>query len=232
MSDTCIYSLSFINKIKDLNISKSCPENISKLDIKFEKVDHIILPVRQKFSKFKKNTKQNESAWKNSLKLLPLDVKKITSILNKLTEENYTLMLNETKTFNYSNPEIVTKIFKKVLAEPFFSKIYSKFCKDLENLHPLLKDMYIKEFKENKHKNLAIFIGELYNIELIDDLSEFLYELESNLTEKNIEILCTLIKTVGIHNVEFYDTINKLNRLKDTLSSRFRFMILDIIELL
>lgn len=232
MSDAYIYSLSFMNKIKDLNISKSCPENITKLGIKFEKIDHVILPIKQKFSKFKKNTKRNENLWKSSLKLLPLDIKKITAILNKLTEENYTLMLEETKTFDYSDPEIVKKIFKKVLSEPFFSKIYSKFCKDLENLHPLLKDMYIKEFKENKHKNLAVFIGELYNVELIDDLSEFLYELEFNLTEKNIEILCTLIKTVGIHNIEFYETINKLKEIKDTLSSRFRFMVLDIIELL
>lgn len=232
MSDLCIYSLSFMNKIKDLNISKSCPDNITKLEIKFEKIDHVILPTRQKFSKFKKNNRRNESLWKSNLNLLPVDIKKITSILNKLTEENYGLMLKETKTFNYSDPEIVTKIFKKVLREPFFSKIYSKFCKDLENLHPLLKDMYMKEFKENKHKNLAIFIGELYNIGLIDDLSEFLYELESDLTEKNIEILCTLIKTVGIHNVEFFEIINKLKEIKDKLSPRFKFMILDIIELL
>lgn len=222
-----------MNKIKDLNISKNCPNDIIKLGIKFEKIDHIILPTRQKFVKFKKNGgKRGESLWKSNLELLPLDVKKITSILNKLTEENYTSMLKETKTFNYSDPEIVTRIFKKVLGEPFFSKIYSKFCKDLENLHPLLKEMYLKEFKENKHKNLAVFIGELYNIDLIDDLTEFLDELESDITEKNVEILCTLIKTVGIHNIEFFDTINRLNELKDTFSSRIRFMILDIVELL
>lgn len=240
MSDAYVYSPTFMNKIKDLNISKKCPEFIKIMGNDFTKLDHKIHPTKPKFFGKNKNTnrknllpyKHSENSWKNSLQLIPLDIKHINSILNKLTEENYDKLLEETKTFDYTNPNIVKKIFNKVLSEPFFSKIYSKFCKDLHNLHPLLKEMYINEFKENKHKNLAIFIGELYNIDLIDDLTDFIEELEDDLTEKNIEILCTLIKTVGVHNSEFVDIINKLDSIKNTLSSRYKFMILDIIELL
>jgi hypothetical protein len=240
MNETYVYSLSFVIKSKDLDISKIFPDELKLINMNIGRLNH---PVSTNpFNKHKQIRNKNKhldnhpliksnDEWKNSIKLIPIDIKHINLILNKLTEENYDKMLKETKTFNYSDPKIVSILFKKVLREPFFSGIYSKLCKDLPNIHLLLSSLYLKEFDENRHKNLAVFIGELYKVGLINNISEFIRILESDLDEKNLEILCTLIKTIGINNKIFKKVLRDLNYKKDTFSSRFRFMIMDIIDL-
>ena len=66
--------------------------------------------------------KRTENLWNNQ----PPDIKRITGILNKLNSENYDKLLVEAKTFNYSAPEVVSVIFKKAIAEPFFSDLYAR----------------------------------------------------------------------------------------------------------
>lgn len=242
MNKSYLYSISFLLNAKNLPISNIFPEEILKLDIKFDTKPHLdfsnIIFRNNKIKNNKyidKNTinkcKKSQNDWKNNMIKIPIDIKHITSILNKLTNENYNKLLEETKTFNYSNPEIISKIFKKILEEPFFSKIYAKFCNDLPEIHELLTDLYIKEFEENNHKNLVIFIGELYNIKLITDLTEIINILITDLTENNLEILCTLIKTVGVNKFIFKDVLNNLDNIKNKFKPRFKFMIMDIIDL-
>ncbi len=238
MNDTYIYSTTFMIKAKELEISKICPEELTTLNIILEyvtfKIDKNLKWQRGKsFNDTKPfndiELRKCENPWKNNDKI-PIDVKNITSILNKLTEENYDNLLKETIAFNYSNPVIVKKIFRKVLGEPLFAGIYSKFCKDLVGLHSILKELYITEFNENRHKNLAVFIGELYKIGLIDDLEVFIDTLVNDLTESNLEILCKLIATIGKTDIHFKDTLIHINSIKNSFSSRYKFMILDILE--
>lgn len=225
-------------KARELEISKVLPEELLALNIILEyvtfKIDKNIKWQRGKsFNEIKPfndgELKKCNNPWKGDDKI-PIDVKHITSILNKLTEENYENLLKDTMTFNYSNPVIVKKIFKKVLGEPFFAGIYSKFCKDLVDLHPILKELYITEFNENRHKNLAVFIGELYKIGLIDNLDTFINCLLGELNDSNLEILCKLITTIGKTDKHFKDTLPHLNSIKNSFSSRYKFMIMDIIE--
>ena len=127
MNETYVYSISFMSKSKDLDISKICPNELKSVDMKIGRISHPVPTLKNKNLKNKnihpkdlrEIKKSNE--WKNSLKLIPIDIKHINSILNKLTDENYDKMLKETKTFNYSDPIIVSKLFNKVLG---FSRIY------------------------------------------------------------------------------------------------------------
>lgn len=174
--------------------------------------------------------KKKITSLQQTIRKIPIDAKRINNILNKLTESNYDKLLEETRSFDYKTPEIVTRIFRKVVSEPFFAKLYSRLCKDLEEIHGILESMYVAEFASNKSKNLGIFIAELFCVGLVRDISVFTNELESNLDEKNLEILCALITRVGITNHLFKKDIKLLRSVQNNFTPRFRFMILDIIE--
>ena len=127
------------------------------------------------------------------------DIKTIKGILNKLSPENHEIMIEETKKLHYSDPNVIDIIFNKAVSEPFYSDLYAKYCEKLQDLHILLIEMCETQFKLKKHKNLCQFIGELYKRSLIykQDLLKFVSSLEEDLNENNLEILCTLIITVG-----------------------------------
>jgi hypothetical protein len=196
------------------------------------------------------------------------DIKKITEILNKIsiidddkllndikmlndaklfeefiktirkTTENNERLLHEIKKLNYTDPVVFSIMFKKILIEPKFSKMYAQLCEKLTDLHLIIKDKCIYEFNKNKHKNLARFIGELYGYKLIE-LNDFVMELHSDIMnadttvgekEKSLEILHEIFLTVGIKNIRYNHIIVELFKIKDTFKPRFRFKILDLKE--
>lgn len=234
-----IYSKAFMIKSQSLEISKLCPNEISCLKIEIE---NITLPselrVDQNQGLRKNRTDRTPAKWercppikaKTVINQLPPDIKRITAILNKISDENYDKMVEEAKTFNHADPEVVTVIFKKILAEPFFSDIYAKFCNSLEDLHDIINERCIIEFSKTKHKNLGKFIGELYKLDLLDDLDSFLDILLDNIDEQKLETLCKIITTIGVKNEIFTDIIAKLDLTKSKFGPRHRFMIMDVIE--
>ncbi len=226
-----IYSRPFMIKAQILEISKICPAEIEILNIKIENRN---LPTELTILQNDNNTKQwirgvhiqRKEKWScNS----PPDVKRITTILNKLSDDNYDKFIEEAKTFNYVDPVVVSIIFKRILAEPIFCYLYAKFCKDLIGLHDLINELCILEFKKSRHKDLGKFIGELYKVDLID-LNGFIDVLLDDINDANLEILCKIIITVGFKNPIFKEIIEHLNGIKNKFSSRYKFMILDIVE--
>ncbi len=161
---------------------------------------------------------------------MPPDIKRITVILNKISDDNYDKMIAEAKTFNYAAPEVISVIFKKILAEPYFIEIIAKLCSSLEDLHEIINEQCIVEFNKTKHKNFGKFIGELYKLNLIHDLHSFTDVLLDNIDETKLETLCKIITTIGIKDPIFIEIISELDLLKANFSSRHKFMILDIIE--
>jgi len=235
-SSNLIYSKSFIIKTRELDICKICPSEIENLKIILEirPLQREIKDMRykqkegQKFKIPDKTEKQwvrvgTKNPWKDNQTQIesvertvmysnvPPDIKRMTGILNKLTAANYDKMVEDTKTFNYSSPEVVSIIFKKIILEPYFSEIYSKFCKKLIGLHQLINDLCIDEFKKNKHKNLVQFIGELYKLDLINDLNSFINVFTEDITEENLEMLSKLISTIGPANPIFIELIQYLD---------------------
>jgi len=244
-----IYSKAFMIKSQTMEITKLCPTEISCLKIEIENIN---LPTQLRLdnqqnngakldSKHKRRLEHGNqpisakwercpSKTKTKINTLPPDIKRITAILNKISEENYDKMIEETKTFNYADPEVVTVIFKKILDEPFFSDVYAKFCNSLEDLHEIINERCIIEFNKTKHKNLGKFIGELYKLNLLNDLDSFIDTLLDNIDECKLETLCKIITTIGIKNIIFKEIIKELNLVKIKFSSRYKFMILDLVE--
>lgn len=230
-----IYSKSFMIKSQTLDISKICPNEISCLKIEIE---NTTLPPELRIDNQFQQKRRTDKKWercppakaKTIINSLPPDIKRIIGILNKISDENYDKMVEEAKTFNHSDPEVVTVIFKKILAEPFFSDIYARFCNSLEDLHEIINERCIIEFNKTKHKNLGKFIGELYKLDLLDDLDSFLDALLDNIDEPKLETLCKIITTIGIKNDIFTKIIRNLDLIKTKFGSRHKFMILDIVE--
>lgn len=249
-----IYSKAFMIKSQTLDVSKICPNEISCLKIEIENIslppelrtdlNHTHRPNQnhQQFKNKKRFDPANEPSkynvsWercpvksKTVINQLPPDIKRITGILNKISDENYDKMVEEAKTFNHIDPEVITVIFKKILAEPFFSDIYAKFCNSLGDMHEIINERCIIEFNKTQHKNLGKFIGELYKLDILDDLDSFLDTLMEDIDEAKLETLCKIINTIGPKDEIFKGIITKLGLIKSKFGSRHRFMILDIIE--
>ena len=244
-----IYSKAFMIKSQSLEISKICPNEISCLKIEIEHINLLSdlkpdQPHNQTHNHGQtglKNKKRDHvtgkwercpsSKTRTSLhSTLPPDIKRITAILNKISDENYDKMIEEAKTFNHADPEVVTVIFKKILEEPFFSDVYARFCNSLVDLHEIINERCIIEFNKTKHKNLGKFIGELYKLNLLDDLNSFLDVLLDEIDPHKLETLCKIITTIGIKDEIFKEIILELNLIKTNFGSRYRFMIQDIVE--
>jgi len=236
-----IYSKAFMIKSQSLEIAKICPNEISCLKIEIENRN---LPTELRIdqnSRYEKNKKRSDtipekwgrcppSKGKPTINLLPPDIKRITGILNKISDDNYDKMVEEAKTFNYADPEVVTVIFKKILSDPFFSDVYAKLCNSLENLHEIINERCIIEFNKTKHKNLGKFIGELFKLNLLDDLDSFITVLLDDIDEAKLETLCKIITTVGVKEERFKDVITELNIVQIKFDQRHKWMILDLVE--
>ncbi len=234
-------------KSQSLELANVCPREVSCLEIEIENIN---LPDELRIDQIQnqnhghhkndlKNKRKDASGkWercptmsqKTVIRPLPPDIKRITGILNKISDENFDKMVEEAKTFNHADPEVVTVIFKKILAEPFFSDVYAKFCNSLKDLHKIVNERCIVEFNKTKHKNLGKFIGELYKLDLLDDLDSFIDALLDNINEHKLETLCKIITTIGVKDPMFTEIIADLNEMKTNFGPRHRFMILDIVE--
>lgn len=228
-----VYSKSFMIKSQCLDISNICPLDIKNLNIDIINIDlpnELLIDQnhykKNKFNKWEKNNFKN----KTIINKLPPDIKRITAILNKISNDNYDKMIEEAKTFNYADPEVVAIIFKKILSEPFFSDIYARFCNDLTDLHDIINKDCIIEFNKTKHKNIGKFIGELYKIGLINNIDSYLNILLTDIDENKLETLCKIINTIGNKDPIFNNIIKILDSMKSKFSPRYRFMILDVIE--
>jgi hypothetical protein len=233
-----IYSKAFMIKSQSLEMAKICPNEISCLKIEIENIN---LPSELVFDSIvqqKRNrTDRTPAKWDRCPKLkttilnqLPPDIKRITAILNKITDDNYDKMIEEAKTFNYAGPEVVTVLFKKILAEPFYSDIYARFCNSLEDLHEIINEQCITEFNKTYSKNVINFICELYKFGLLNDLNSFIDTLLDDISETKLESLCELIAILGSKNDIFVDIIIHLDSIKTNFSSRYKFMIMDTID--
>jgi len=235
-----IYSRSFVLKALLLDQAQICPEEISSLNIDIQnkplEMEHEQRRNQEINNRIGRRwirgiqqahvqteiLKRTTNMWNNQ----PPDIKRITGILNKLNSENY----DEAKTFNYSAPEVVSVIFKKAVAEPFFSDLYAKFCYDLNELHTFIFELCADEFAKNRHKNLGKFIGELFKLQLISDLNIFVDVLLNDLIETNLEILCKIMITINIKDPMFTDIVLHLDSLKHDFKPRYKFMIQDLVE--
>lgn len=253
-----IYSSSDILKLKNINetknIQKKNNNNNAFINLELLKTS-IYLPIitisknnhnhnnrhNNHHNKFNRSSKEwvrkpptkplnkAENAWKVDI-LDDSEIKKIRAILNKLSLENFDIMVNDTLLLNYTAPIVVDEIFNKAICEPFYSDMYARFCMSLVKLHFLIKDMCKEQFIKKKHKNLCKFIGELYKLKIITELDIFIDVLYENLDDQNLEILCELITTVGVKNKIFEDILIQLEETKDFFKPRYKFMIMDVLE--
>lgn len=228
-----IYSKAFMIRSQQLDIAKSCPVEINKLNIEIERIGIVIInkPKYQPVHKWERRQPAPVPIrTKPIINQLPPDLKRITGILNKISDDNYDKMIAEAKTFNYASPEVVGIIFKKIMAEPFFSDLYAQLCKSLENLREVINEKCLIEFNKNKHKNLGKFIGELYKLGILDDINSFVDTLLDNMGEQELETLCKIITTIGAKNKMFSEIIKYLDTIKSNFSARYKFMIMDLVD--
>lgn len=174
--------------------------------------------------------KIGENAWRPSKNTN--DIKKINGIINKLTDENLDKLVLETKELDYKNPDIVGLIFKKAIDLPEYGLVYAEFCEILD-LHELITELCLEQFKKLKHKNLSKFIGVLYTKNVLFSIEVFVDVLLNEIDDvSNLEILIELIKTVGPKNPEFKDILNHLNIIKKNYNSkRIEYVIDHLIKL-
>lgn len=243
----CIYSRPTLLKIKELEQCKFIVKEIKVIDSTII-VEKQPPPFIENHNRRHNNRRHNnnrrriniplkptkplvraENAWIRDDKP-PTDIKRIKGILNKLSAENKNSMVKETKSIEYSDPEVVSIIFAVALGQPFFSEVYAQFCLGLNDLHQLIKEMCLDEFDKNRHKNLCRFIGELYKLRLIEDLGSFVELLTDDLCGENLEILCELVNVVGAQDPQFEEIVNHLYSIKNDYSARYKFMIMDVYD--
>lgn len=244
-----IYSRNFLLKTRSLDICQ-CKSNILKnvdLSVSVDRLPPPFIPNenRRRSNNWRDNRvndvrvrferEQSERLVRGANAWVPdtkpkTDIKKIRGILNKLSETNKDTLLKETQNIEYTDPEVVSIIFKKAVSEPFFSELYAHFCLGLTKLHSLIRGLCTEEFGKIRDKNLCRFVGELYKLKLIEDLQSFVNLLKEDLDDTNIEILCELINTVDPKDPQFSQIIDELYDKRSDYSARFKFMIMDVYD--
>ncbi len=249
-----IYSRSFLLQTRNLDLCLLRSEILTNIDLRVvvAKQPPPFIPNESKShykrgGRGRKEFKPRDNDWRSRPKLTrgkdawvpdhedkekkpKTDIKKIRGILNKLSENNKESLLAETQAIEYTDPEVVSIIFKKAVAEPFFSELYAQFCLGLTNLHELIRCLCTEEFGKIRNKNLCRFVGELYKLRLIEDLESFVDFLKEDLNDKNLEILCELIITVNPKDPQFSPIISELYEHKANYSTRLKFMIMDVYD--
>lgn len=154
------------------------------------------------------------------------DSQTITSILNKLTNNNIDKFISEVLLLNYADPKIVDIIFTKSVKEPAFGEIYAKFCSKLPNIHVIINNMCVEQFNTKKHKNMCTFIASLYRLNIIGvaNINRFIDILFDDLTDSNLDILCTLLISADPKDKNFKGALKKLEEAKQQfiIDKKFR----------
>lgn len=196
------------------------------------KVDYI---KNNNTTSWKRSTNDINLKWKNKNED---DKNKLICILNKISNDNYNELIKDIKKLNYINAGISNLIIIKATNEPNYSNIYSNICKDLQDIQESVINNCNEQFKNNKNKNLCFFIGVLYKNGIIKIIDPYVNNLSTfyidNILdkEKDIEILCILVKAIGFKNETLKNTIIYLNKLKnEKINMRTKFMIMDILNI-
>lgn len=196
-------------------------------------------------------------------------VRKVKSLLNKLTYDNFDRMFD---TITEMNPvkktvldKILREIFNKAIFEPKYAEIYSKLCNRIsekiievkksneefrEILFSICNEFFFLHLNDNDMAIKKIdklgaiqFIGELYNINIlkinliIHYINEYNIKILSDNSPVLIEILCKFIQIIGksVQNKSqdvIEDIFTFLGKIStDNMEKRYKFMILDLIDL-
>lgn len=254
------YSYDFIMKYKDYhnkddNLLIKFDDIIKVFETSpdYNKNKKIILPSSTKIIKNRwKQTKTNDK--------IELLTKRINSILNKLTENNFNVLIKKLETTKIVSYEMLettaTIIFNKFITDHFFHNMYSKMIESLSNkplyfskddkiysFRELLINLSQKEYEKisniNKTRKIGniILIGEMYNHNLIAHkvIEIVLNKLFDNITIDNIECICKLLTICGKSiekNNKLMEYMEKLNKImKSNVESRIKFYIMDLIDL-
>jgi hypothetical protein len=182
-------------------------------------------------------------------------VGEIISLLNKISEKNFNVIVEKMNDLNFEDLELLDKfvdlVFLKSIKEPFYGKIFSKLCHIVGNFNISFRKKILerceKEFVDIKCDddldsdkryflfNLVVFIGNLYlknmisQVEINNYLENFLYIISNN----SIECFSKLWKVVNkkiMNKKKWIDKIVKIYRDDKLISKRSKFMLLDIIE--
>ncbi len=188
----------------------------------------------------------------------------IRSILNKLSDDNFNVLVEEIKKLAINDEQHLGKlsefIFNKALDEPKFCIRYAKLAFEFAKYEPYNNGVIsfrtsivqrcqimftdIKDAPKDKAKGCVNFIGELYNCNLLPNkiiyycFSELLSMHESNIFEKIIECVSTLMKISGekfwVNNnhdaVILFDKIDLLIK-KGKLCNKDKFGLMDTLDL-
>lgn len=177
---------------------------------------------------------KTENAWKPSnlnedeiLQNQKTLLKSFRSSLNKLTPENFDVLLKQLKNCKIETPEeisgVVELIFEKAVDEPNFVSTYTKLCSELQSIkvyenlkgtevffQKVLIDHCQMEFEKvilehretmklrKRSCGTCIFIGELYNSGIL--ISEIMHECIKLLLEERedlLESLCKFLTIIG-----------------------------------
>lgn len=177
-----------------------------------------------------------------------------TATLNRMSRSNYTKLSNELgrnpRLFTQDGLEAAVKcIYEKALSDDVtFHDLYARLCSDLSrpikerglNLPKSILNRCQETFQNSDASMTRLlsnisFIGHLFCVSLapktvigicIDHLLGFTKSDE----ERGVEMICRLMKTVGPVLKES-DVYPKIEALKPSLKPRFRFMVMDLMDL-
>lgn len=181
--------------------------------------------------------KRIDKSWSRSVNTISVDMKKINSIFNKITDDNYDQLLLEIKTIDYGSPEILGVVFKKILVVHGFANICSRLCFDLPDIHGFISEECEREFGKCKSKGLIIFIANLHKYEFVD-ANEYIIklyredaEINQNLpSDINIEYMCLFISILGNKTHRLKRIYDELYSLRNKFKTRTRILIMNALE--
>lgn len=177
----------------------------------------------QKRGPFRNENKlvRGDNAWKSSNDLDEDEqtMKKIKSILNKLTNENFNVLVENLMSFKLNEnliKKVVNEIFQKAIMEPFFSKLYSKLCCCFGNFNISFKNQILLRsttelsnstnddiYEENRTK--------IIKIRSSDDISTS----EQNMLVAEEEYKMKMKKILLLGNVTFVGDLYNINMLNE-----------------
>lgn len=158
----------------------------------------------------------------------------LKNILNKLTENNLNNLVLEINDLSLGDNNMIKLgelLYEKAVSENKFTLVYIKLIKKLNNKK--INDLIIIKCNKifggcNILQNYIVFVGELYNNELLSDelIDDYIDILFKN---NRIEYLCNLIKIIKGKYDNYANVINKIKCLKIS-NNREKFAIMNLIE--
>jgi len=193
---------------------------------------------------------------KSRQQMRPVLKKYVTGLLNKITDKNFdeiateylTIFVEEIRenrnNLNTDGKSALKALINKANAEKEARSRYMGVLRKLFKSHPnahrlkeLTSSILFSEYDGQKTRSVALaninLIHSLVDQELIDDtlVHRILDQVkEGNFKDLKVELWCKLITNLG-HRIDASVYMHELSKCK-TLSSRIRFMIMDLEELL